>query len=47
MMGKRLGQIRLAREVARMRGRSVISQNYQKPTTKMPMFLRQTLLGTD
>jgi hypothetical protein len=33
-MEKRLGQTRLVREVVRMRGRSEISQNQQKPTTK-------------
>jgi hypothetical protein len=40
--GKRLGQRRLVREVVR-----VISQSHQKPTTKMPLFLSQTTLGTD
>jgi hypothetical protein len=46
-MGKRLGQTRLVREVVRMRGRSEISQNQQKPTTRMAMLLSQTHLGTD
>jgi hypothetical protein len=34
-----LGKTRLVREVVRMRGRSEIIQNHQKPTTKMPLFL--------
>jgi hypothetical protein len=47
MMGKRSGRIRLVREVVRIRGRSEISQSHEKPTTKMPMLLSQTHLGTD
>jgi hypothetical protein len=47
LMGKRLGQPRLVREVVRMRGRSKISQSHQKPITKMHILLSQTLLGTD
>jgi hypothetical protein len=47
MMGKHLGQTRLVREVVRMRVRSEISQSHQKPTTKMPMLLRQFLLEID
>jgi hypothetical protein len=46
-MGKRLGKRKLVREVVRMRGRSEISQSHQKPTTKIPFFLKQTILGTD
>jgi hypothetical protein len=30
-----------------MRGRSGISHNHQKPTTKMPLFLNRIILGTD
>jgi hypothetical protein len=37
MMGKFLGQIRFVREVVRMRGRLVISQSHQNPTTRNPM----------
>jgi hypothetical protein len=46
-MGKRLGQRKWVREVVRMRGISEISQSHQKPTTKMPLFLNRTILGTD
>jgi hypothetical protein len=45
MMGKLLGQIRLGRAV--VREISVIFQSHKKPTTKMPMLLTQTHLGTD
>jgi hypothetical protein len=45
--GEGLGQIRLVREVMRMRGRSEISQSHQKPTTKMLLSLNGTILGTD
>jgi regulator of replication initiation timing len=46
-MEKRLGQTRWVMEVVRMKGRSEISQNHQKPTTKMPLFLNRIILGTD
>jgi hypothetical protein len=45
--GKRLGQTRLVSKVVRMRGRSEISQSHLKPTTKIPLFLSQIILGTD
>jgi hypothetical protein len=41
-MGKCLGQRMWVREVMK-----VISQSHQKPTTKMPLFLNQIILGTD
>jgi regulator of replication initiation timing len=40
--GKRLGQRKWVWEVVR-----VISQSHQKPTTKMPLFVSQIILGTD
>jgi hypothetical protein len=46
-MGKHLGQTRFMKEVQITKGRSEISQNHQKPTTKMAMLLSQTILETD
>jgi hypothetical protein len=40
--GEALGQRKWVSEVLR-----VISQNHQKPTTKMPLFLNRTILGTN
>jgi hypothetical protein len=42
MMGKRLAQRRLESAVVREDRKFVISVLYQKPTTKMPMFLSPT-----
>jgi hypothetical protein len=41
--GEALGAKKWVREVVRMRGGSEISQSHQKPTTKMPLFLRGCL----
>jgi hypothetical protein len=45
--GEALGAKKVGGEVVRMRGRSEISHSHQKPTTKMPLFLNQSILGTD
>jgi hypothetical protein len=45
--GQALGSDRVERVLVRRRRRLVISQLHQKPSTKMPMHLSQTHLGTD
>jgi hypothetical protein len=42
MMGKRLAQRRLERELLGRREKLVISKLHQKPTTKIPMILSPT-----
>jgi hypothetical protein len=45
--GEALGEKNVGEGGVRMRGRSEIFQSHQKPTTKMPLFLNRTILGTN